>query len=120
MRRNFYIGHDDIKNCSEKLVFPSFLFGLGSGFVAAPCTAPVLAVLLTFAGASGHALFGFFLLFFFALGMGTLLLLVGTFTGLVTSLPKSGLWLERVQKGLGFFLILVGEYFLIRMGQLIL
>ena len=24
------MAHDDIKNCSEKLVFPSFLFGLGS------------------------------------------------------------------------------------------
>lgn len=95
------------------------LFGIASGLIAAPCTAPVLGILLTFAATSGRPVYGFSLLFAFALGMGTLLLIVGTFTGLIASLPKSGIWLERVKKGIGFFLILVGEYFLIRMGQFI-
>jgi hypothetical protein len=30
LSRNFYVAFDDIKNCSEKLVFPLFFFGLGS------------------------------------------------------------------------------------------
>lgn len=95
------------------------LFGLASGLIVAPCTAPMLGVLLTFAATSGRPVYGFLLLFIFAWGMGTLLLIVGTFTGLIASLPKSGVWLERVKKGMGFFLILVGEYFLIRMGQFV-
>lgn len=55
----------------------------------------------------------------FALGMGTLLLLAGTFAGFLSSLPRSGRWMEAVRKGFGVFLILVGEYFLVEAGKLL-
>jgi len=63
---------------------------------------------------------GIAMLFAFAFGMGFLLILVGTFTGLLTSLPKSGSWMARIKKGFGILMIIVGEYFLIKAGQLMM
>jgi thiol:disulfide interchange protein DsbD len=44
--------------------------------------------------------------------MGTLLIVVGTFTGMLSALPKSGLWIERLKKGFGFLMLIVGELFI--------
>ncbi len=96
----------------------ALVMGLASGFVAAPCTAPVLGTLLIYVGSSGNVVYGASLLFVFALGLGFLLLLLGTFAGLVTSLPKAGAWMDTIKKAFGFLMILVGEYFLIQMGRL--
>ncbi len=98
----------------------AFAIGLTSGLVVGPCTAPVLGSLLVYVGVRGNVLFGTSLLFVFALGMGTLLLVVGTFTGLLANLPKSGRWTVAVRKGFGVLLILVGEYFLLEAGKLLL
>ncbi len=95
-----------------------FLMGASSGLVAAPCTVPVLGVLLTFVAQSRNLLLGFTLLFTFAIGLGLLLILLGTFAGLVASLPKSGNWLVRVKQGFGLLLILVAEYFIFQAGKL--
>lgn len=97
----------------------AFAVGAVSGLIVGPCTAPVLGALLLFVGTRQNVLFGASLLFVFALGMGMLLLLAGTFTGFLASLPRSGRWLEAVKKGFGIFLILVGEYFLIEAGKLL-
>jgi thiol:disulfide interchange protein DsbD len=70
-------------------------------------------------GARQNVLFGASLLFVFALGMGFLLLVIGTFTGLLANLPKPGKWTEIIKKGFGFFLILVGGYFLVEAGKLL-
>lgn len=98
----------------------AFGIGLASGFVVGPCTAPVLGALLVYVGARKNVLFGTSLLFVFALGMGFLLVLIGTFSGLLASLPKSGRWTEAVRKGFGVLLILAGEYFLLEAGKLLL
>lgn len=58
------------------------------------------------------------LLFVFACGMGTLLLLVGTFTALLAGIPKSGVWMVRINRLFGWILLGVGEYFLIQAGML--
>ena len=97
----------------------AFTMGLLSGLVVGPCTAPVLGTLLLYVGARQNILFGTSLLFVFALGMGFLLLVAGTFTGLLANLPKSGRWTETVKKGFGVFLILAGEYFLLEAGKLL-
>ena len=97
----------------------AFTMGLLSGLVVGPCTAPVLGTLLVYVGARQNILFGTSLLFVFALGMGFLLLVAGTFTGLLANLPKSGRWTETVKKGFGVFLILAGEYFLLEAGKLL-
>ncbi len=99
--------------------FGAIGMGLASGFITAPCAAPVAGAILAYVAARQNIFFGISLLFTFALGMGVLLVLVGTFVGLLTSLPKSGVWMKRVEKGFGYFMILLGEYFLIRAGRLL-
>jgi thiol:disulfide interchange protein DsbD len=103
-----------------KGIIPSLLIGMASGLVVGPCTAPPLAVILAYVATKQNLLFGMALLFVFALGMGLLLILLGTFTGLLTSLPRAGTWLERIKKVFGWMLLLVGEYFLITMGKLLI
>lgn len=94
-----------------------FLLGLASGLLAGPCTAPALGVLLGYVAASRDVLFGASALFAFSFGMCLLLILVGTFSGVLASLPRSGLWMVRIKKAMGIAMIAVGEYFLIMMGQ---
>ena len=96
----------------------SFLLGILSGFVLGPCTTPVLTVLLTYVASRQNPVFGMALMFLFSLGIGTLLILVGTFTGFLTRLPKSGPWMLRVSHFFGWIMIGVGEYFLITAGTL--
>ncbi len=93
------------------------LLGMTSGFIAAPCTAPVLGVILAYVASRQNMVFGTLLLFVFSLGMGTLLIVLGTFTGFLTSLPKSGKWMVVIKKGLGWLMLIMAEYFLIQAGR---
>jgi len=95
----------------------SLVMGVASGFVAAPCTTPVLGVLLAFVATRQNVMFGATLLLTFSFGMNILLLVIGTFTGLVTALPKSGMWMVRIKKAMGYLMIAMGEYFLIQAGR---
>jgi cytochrome c-type biogenesis protein len=96
----------------------SFLVGAASGLVMGPCTAPALAVVLGYAATRQNVVFAASLMFFFAVGMGTLLILVGTFAGLLAGIPKSGKWMVRVGRICGWILLGTGEYFLISAGML--
>lgn len=96
----------------------AFAVGMASGLVVGPCTAPVLGALLLFVGSRQNVLFGAALLFAFALGMGTLLLAVGTFSGILAGLPRPGAWLERIRKIFGVLLILAAEYLFVKAGIL--
>lgn len=98
--------------------FGAFLIGLLAGTVAAPCTAPVLGVVLTLVAAKQSVIYGITLLFVFSVGLGTLLIIVGTFAGLMSSLPKTGKWSEIIKKSFGWLMIAAGEYFLIKSGDL--
>ncbi len=98
----------------------AFIIGLFSGLIVGPCTAPVLAAVLVYVGSKHNLVYGFSLLFVFGYGVGFLMILLGTFTGLLASIPKSGVWLERVKKLFGWLLILAAEYFLIKMGGLLI
>lgn len=96
----------------------AFLVGLLAGTVAAPCTAPVLGVVLTFVAAKQQVVYGVSLLFIFSIGLGTLLIIAGTFAGFMSSLPKSGNWSVIIKKFFGWLMIAAGEYFLITAGKL--
>jgi cytochrome c-type biogenesis protein len=95
----------------------SLLLGIASGIIMSPCSAPVLAVLLSYVATKQNIVFGMSLLFVYSIGMGALLILLGTFTGLLASLPKSGPWMVRIQKAFGVIFIVMGEYFLITAGK---
>lgn len=96
----------------------SFLVGAASGLVISPCTAPALAVVLGYAATQQNPVYASSLMFVFAVGMGTLLILLGTFAGLLAGMPKSGPWMTRVSHLFGWILLGAGEYFLINAGIL--
>ncbi len=96
----------------------SFLVGAASGLVMGPCTAPALAVILGYAATRENVVYASSLMFVFAFGMGTLLILVGTFAGLLAGIPKSGAWMVRISRIFGWILLGAGEYFLINAGML--
>ncbi|OPY14191.1 MAG: Thiol:disulfide interchange protein DsbD precursor [Syntrophus sp. PtaB.Bin001] len=100
-------------------VLGSFLIGATSGLLAGPCSAPIFSVLLAYVATRQNLFFGISLLFVFALGMGSLLIVVGSFTGLLAGLPKSGVWMVRIKQGCGWILLATGEYFLIMAGGLL-
>ncbi len=91
----------------------AFAFGAASGLVVGPCTAPVLGSLLVYVGSRRNVVFGTSLLFTFALGMGLLPVLGGTFAGFLSALPRSGPWLGRIRKGFGAVLVAAGAFFLL-------
>lgn len=97
-----------------------FILGMTSGLVAGPCTAPVLGSLLAYVASTGNILLGASMLFVFSLGMGTLLLLVGIFSGVLASIPRSGNWMLFIKKAMGYFMIALAEYFFIRAGNMFL
>jgi thiol:disulfide interchange protein DsbD len=103
---------------NKKGFLNSFLMGVVSGVVIGPCTAPALAVLLGYVAVKTNLLLGMSLLFVFAFGMGTLLIIVGTFAGVIASLPKSGKWMTKIKTVFGVILIGAAEYFLYTMGVL--
>jgi cytochrome c-type biogenesis protein len=97
---------------NRKGIFGSFMIGVTSGFILGPCTAPVLAVILGVVAARQSVFFGASLLFVFSLGVGSLLVLVGTFAGILAGLPKSGAWMTGVKKLSGIVMLAAGAYFL--------
>src|SRR5882762_8229956 len=86
-----------------------FLLGATSGIVAAPCGAPAFAVVLTWVAATQSAVAGFVYLFVFSLGMTAVLVGVGVFSGLATSLPRAGPWMVWIKRAAGVVLIGVAE-----------
>jgi len=100
----------------RKGILGSFLIGVTSGLVVGPCSAPIFSVLLAYVATQQNFFFGMSLLFVFALGMGTLLIVIGSFAGLLAGLPRSGLWMVRIKQSCGWLLIATGEYFLIQAG----
>lgn len=98
----------------------AFTMGAMSGLVAAPCSAPVMAAVLTWVSTTKSAALGFVYLFVFSLGMCTLLVVVGLSSGAIARLPRAGMWMVWVKRFFAFVMILVAQYYLVKMGQLII
>ena len=89
--------------------FGAFAMGIVAGVIAAPCTGPILASVLTYVATTQRLIFGGSLLFFYAIGMGLPFFLVGTFA---ISLPKPGTWMETIKGIFGILMLIVAAYFL--------
>ena len=98
----------------------ALVMGAMSGLVAAPCSAPVMAAVLTWVTTTKSAWLGFAYLFAFSLGMCALLVAVGVSSGALSRMPRAGLWMVRIKKVFAFVMLGVAEYYLIKMGQLII
>jgi thiol:disulfide interchange protein DsbD len=87
-----------------------FLFGAVIGVIAAPCLAPFVVALLAFVGESENPWLGWWLFFALASGLGLPYVVLGTFSGLINRLPKSGTWMVKVKKVFGVALIAVAAW----------
>lgn len=92
--------------------FAAYLFGAISGTVASPCVSPGLALLLSIVATIGNKILGFLLLFSFGIGLSIPLIIIGTFSNALYLLPKSGMWMVEIKKGLGFFMLATCFYYL--------
>ncbi|MFH1665676.1 MAG: cytochrome c biogenesis protein CcdA [Candidatus Omnitrophota bacterium] len=99
-------------------MFAAFLMGLASGIVAAPCTAAILGAILAYVATTQNAVLGFSLLFTFATGLGAVLIVAGTFTGIAASIPRSEKIMGMVQKIFALLMLLLGEYYIFKAGVL--
>jgi cytochrome c-type biogenesis protein len=98
----------------------AFLMGAMSGLVAAPCSAPVMAAVLTWVTVTHSAVLGFFYLLTFSLGMCALLVVVGLSTGSLARLPRAGAWMVTVKRVFALVMLGAAEYYLVKMGQLLI
>jgi len=98
----------------------AFVMGAMSGLVAAPCSAPVMAAVLTWVTVTKSATLGFVYLFVFSLGMCTLLVAVGFSSGVLARLPRAGVWMVWIKRLFALVMIGAAEYYLIEMGKLVI
>jgi thiol:disulfide interchange protein DsbD len=87
----------------------AFLMGSVAGFLAAPCTGPVLTGLLAFVAKTQSTVLGGTLLFIYALGIGVPFMLIGIFA---VKLPRGGVWMDWVKSVLGIALVALAAMYL--------
>jgi len=93
-------------------VLGALSMGLVVGIVAAPCVGPVTIGLLTYVGSTGSPWVGFWMFFTLSLGLGLPYVALGTFSGGLQRLPRSGVWMLWVEKLFGFALLGLALYFI--------
>jgi thiol:disulfide interchange protein DsbD len=92
----------------------AFIVGTVAGIVAAPCTGPIVLMLLAVISTNGWGLVpSAVLMLTYSLGLGMLFLVVGTFAG---SMPRSGAWMDTVKHVFGVILVGATLYYL---GQMV-
>lgn len=96
-----------------------FVIGGASGLIAAPCTAPVLGMLLMYIATTGELVYGGVLMVVFAYGLGSLLLILGWSSQWLSRLPKSGNWMNHSKIVLALLMAGSGQYLLTEAGKLL-
>jgi thiol:disulfide interchange protein DsbD len=91
---------------------------MAGGLIVGPCATPVLGSLLLLVASKKSVLYGSSLLFTYAYGVGASLILVGTFSGFLSRLPKSGPWLAAVKTVCGMTVFIIGVVLLVKGGRL--
>jgi thiol:disulfide interchange protein DsbD len=91
---------------SRQGYFGTALMGLTVGFIAAPCIGPFVLSLLVYVGKIGNPFLGFLMFFVLSLGLGFPYIFLAVFSGSISKLPRSGVWMEGVK--IIFGLIMVG------------
>jgi len=97
---------------AKKGLAGAFLMGLTVGLAASPCIGPFVLGLLVFVGNTGDPLMGFLIFFVLASGLGLPYIVLGTFSGMLSALPRAGTWMEVVKKILAVVLFGLVFYFL--------
>lgn len=84
-----------------------FLLGATLGIIAAPCLAPFVVALLAYVGTSRQ----WWWFAVFATGLALPYVVLGTFSGLLARLPRSGTWMVQVKRVFGVLLLAVAVWF---------
>jgi thiol:disulfide interchange protein DsbD len=87
----------------------AFALGFALALIASPCTGPAVLGLLTWISTTGNVALGAIAMASYALGLGTLFWVVGTFA---VSIPKSGRWMEMVKSVFGIAMCVMALYYL--------
>lgn len=90
----------------------AFLMGLVAGIIAAPCVGPIVAGVLLYVARQQDVVLGGGMLFVFALGLGVIFVLLGTFSSLLNKLPRAGGWMESVKVVFGAVFFGMALYYL--------
>ena len=90
----------------------AFAMGTVAGIIAAPCTGPALGAVLSYVATTESVFLGFWLLLTYAIGMGLLFIVIGTFSSAIAALPRSGGWMYILENIFGVAIITVALYFL--------
>jgi len=90
-----------------------YLSGLVVAVFAAPCIGPPVIALMAFVGTKGDPVFGFWAFFALSLGLGFPYLILGTFSGLLKKIPRSGTWLVWVERVFGVILTGAALFYLL-------
>jgi thiol:disulfide interchange protein DsbD len=90
-------------------VIGALLMGSVAGFIAAPCTGPVLTGVLAWVSRTQDPVVGAALLFVYALGIGVPFFLIGVFT---VRLPRGGVWMDWVKSVFGIALLALAASYL--------
>ncbi len=92
-------------------IIGSLIMGLTVGVVIAPCAAGIIIGLVGLVAKLGIVVKGTMLFFVMGLGLGLPYLILATFSGLLTKLPQSGMWMIWIKKFFGVLLVGVALYF---------
>ena len=94
----------------------AFIVGTVAGVVAAPCTGPIVALLLVKIASDYTVAQGVAIMLAYSFGLGQIFLAIGTFAGMIGSLPRSGAWMVEVKHVFGVLMVAVGVWYL---GQIL-
>jgi len=107
-----FAGNVQTKGARRGGFLGALFMGVASGFVAAPCSAPVLGLLLIYIARTRDVVWGGTLMLAFALGLSLLLLLLGVFSSMLAGMPRAGAWMDWIKKAFGAAMLLIGGWFL--------
>ncbi|EKD41964.1 MAG: thiol:disulfide interchange protein [uncultured bacterium] len=88
-----------------------FLVGFTLGVLAAPCVGPVIGSILIYVAQTQDVWFGFWLMLFYALGMGSLFVLMGLIYKTIQLKAKSNAFTVIFKKILGVAILMVAVYY---------
>lgn len=106
--------HVQVNKDRPRTMMSVFLLGAASGLVVGPCTAPVLGTLLIYISTKANLFYGTLLMFLFSYGVGFSLILVGTFSGMISTLPRSGVWMVRIKQVCGLIILGIAVVFFLK------
>jgi thiol:disulfide interchange protein DsbD len=96
----------------QKNLGGAYLTGMFSGIVASPCVGPGFVAILTYVASTQNRVTGFLYLFFYALGLGLIFIVLGLSNQFSKFLPRSGVWMNSMKFILGTLMLGAFYYYL--------